>query len=88
MTSFYYYDQNPSFVLLSCANWGFCYLKLTGVTKFKYERKYEQDSGCSSKMTPSCKWPIIKAVEENLLHHVAMAAKFLDDNKLKASCKR
>ena len=41
-------------VLLSCAN-----LNLTGITKFKYERKNEQDSGRSSKMTPSCR-PIAK----------------------------
>ena len=26
-------------VLLSCANYGFCYLNLTGMTKIKYERK-------------------------------------------------
>ena len=41
-------------VLLSCAN-----LNLTGIAKFKCERKNEQDSGRSSKMTPSC-WPIAK----------------------------
>ena len=45
-------------VLLSCANEGFCYLNLTGATKFKYEREKEKNSGRSSKMTPSCKWPI------------------------------
>ena len=45
-------------VLFSCANEGFCYSNLTGITKFKYERKNEKDSGRSSKMTPSCKWPI------------------------------
>ena len=28
------------------------------MTKFKYERKNEKDSGRCSKMTPSCKWPI------------------------------
>ena len=44
--------------LLSCANLGFCYLNLTGITKFEYERKNEKDSGRISKMTPSCKWPI------------------------------
>ena len=57
MTSFYYYDQNPSW---------FCFLvqirssviNLAGITKFKYERKNEKDSGRSSKTTPSCKWPI------------------------------
>ena len=30
---------------------------LSGITKFKYERKNVRDSGRSSKMTPSCKWP-------------------------------
>ena len=44
MTSFYYYDQNPS---------GFCFLVqirafvifiLAGITKFKYERKNVMDS--------------------------------------------
>jgi len=59
--------------LLSCANKGFRYLKLTGITKFKYEFKRinEMDSGgggggggssssssSSGKMTPSCKWRI------------------------------
>ena len=44
-------------VLLSFANWSFCYLNLTGITKLKYERKNEKDSG--SKMTLSCKWPIV-----------------------------
>ena len=43
MTSFYYYDQNPLV---------FCYLNRSGITKFKYERKNEKDSGRSSKMTP------------------------------------
>ena len=28
------------------------------MTKFKYERKNEKDSGRSSKMTPLCKWPV------------------------------
>ena len=46
-------------VFLSCANYAFCHLNLPGITKFKYEKKNERDSGLSSKMTPSCKWPII-----------------------------
>ena len=45
-------------VLLSCANEGFCYSNLTGITKFKYERRNKKDSGRSNKITPSCKWPI------------------------------
>ena len=44
-------------VLLSFANWSFCYLNLSGITKLKYKRKNEKESG--SKMTPSCKWPIV-----------------------------
>ena len=35
-------------------------------------------------MMPSCKWPVIQVIEK-LLPHVAMVAKFLDDNKLKAN---
>ena len=42
----------------SSANYGFCYLNLAGITKFKYERKIKKDSGSSSRMTLSCKWPI------------------------------
>ena len=49
-TSFYYYDQDPS---------GFCFL---GASKFTYERKNEKNSGRSSKMTLSCKWPIIALI--------------------------
>ena len=45
-------------VLLSCANLGFCYLILAGIIEFKYGRKNEKDSGPSSEVTPSCKWPI------------------------------
>ena len=53
MTSFYYYDQNPSafckwrlYSLCKDAPYdGFCYLNLAGISKFKYERKNEKDSG-------------------------------------------
>ena len=45
-------------VLLSCANQGFCYLNLSGITRFNYERNNEKDFGRSSKMTPSCKWSV------------------------------
>ena len=52
MTSFYYYDQNPS---------GFCFREqirsfviFAGITEFEYERKNGKDSG-HSKMTPLCK---------------------------------
>ena len=46
-------------ILLLCANQWFCYLSLTGAFKFKYEKKNEKNSGRNSKMTPSCKWPIV-----------------------------
>ena len=59
MTSFYYYDQNPSGLCFLVQIRAFCYLNLTGITKFKSERKNEKDSSHSSKMTPSCKWPIV-----------------------------
>ena len=39
------------FANISCANLGFCYLNLTGITKFEYERKDETNSGLSSKKT-------------------------------------
>ena len=45
-------------VFLSCANYRLCYLNLAGITKFKCERKNEKNSGRSSKMTLSGKWPI------------------------------
>ena len=33
-------------------------LNLTGITKFKYKRKHEMNSGLSSKNSSSCEWPI------------------------------
>ena len=48
-------------VLVSCANKGFCYLTLAGINNFKCERKNEKNSGRSSEMTSSCKWPISMA---------------------------
>ena len=56
MTSFYYYDQNPSDIALQF-NLGLFYLNLAGITKCKYEKKNETDTS-RSKMTPSCEWPI------------------------------
>ena len=53
-------------VFLSCTYYGFCHLNLAGITKFKYEKKNEKDSGRSGKMTPSCKWPIsLKSYSHN-----------------------
>ena len=46
--------------VLSYANYSFCYINPTGIiSKFKYERKNEMNSGPSSKKTSLCKWPII-----------------------------
>ena len=55
----YYYDQNPSGFFFLVQNTAFV-INLAGITKFKYEKKNEKYSGRSSKMTPSCKWPIIE----------------------------
>ena len=61
MTSFYYCDQNPS---------GFCFLVLIrafviqtslGLENLNMKVKTKKDSGRSSKITPSCKWPIGKS---------------------------
>ena len=62
MSFYYYFILRPeSFrVLPSCANRGFCFLILTGINKFKYERKKQRDSGHSNKMTPAGKWPILE----------------------------
>ena len=53
MTPFYCFDQNPQGL-------AFLYFRafdLAGITKLKknMKRKYEKDSGRSSKVTPSCK---------------------------------
>ena len=55
MASFYCYDQDPSGFYFLAQMSAFCYLNLTGATKFKYEKKDEKNSGRSSKMTPLCK---------------------------------
>ena len=51
MTSFYYYDQNPSALCFLAQIKAF--VNLAGITTFEYERINEKDSGRSSKMTPS-----------------------------------
>ena len=58
MTSFYYYDQNPSGFCFLVQIRAFFNLNLAGISKFKYERKNEEYSGSSAKTTPPCKWPI------------------------------
>ena len=75
MASFYYYDQDPSgfcFLVQITA----CYLNLTGATKFKYEKKNEKNSGRSSKMRPSCKWPI-----ERFTHVTSIYANLWEQKK-------
>ena len=46
-------------VILLLGPESFKVLNLAGITKYKYERKNEKNSGRSSKMTSSCRWPII-----------------------------
>ena len=72
-------------VLLSCANRDFCCLTLTGITKFKYERKNEKDSGRSSKMTPSCKWPIAIIRKTYCLMNVIYFLRSIFKNKTSVS---
>ena len=52
MTSFYYYDQSLSGVCFLVQIKVFVIQTSLGLT--------DLDSGRSSKMTPSCKWPIDK----------------------------
>ena len=56
MTSFYYYDQNPSWFCFLVQIRAFVYLSFAEITKFKNERKNKKDCGRSSKMIPSWKW--------------------------------
>ena len=63
MASFYYYGQDPSGFCFLVQIRAFCYLNLTGVTQFKYEKKTEKNSGRSSKMTSPCKWSISRTID-------------------------
>ena len=61
MTSFHYYDQNPSGLCVLVQIRAFVIeisLGLPNIYNIIYERKNEKDSGRSSKMTSSCKWPM------------------------------
>ena len=62
----YYHDQNPSgfsfLVQITAFN---CHVNRAGITKFKCDNKNQKDSGRSSKMTPSCKWPIGKSFQNH-----------------------
>ena len=44
MASFYYHDKGPSGFCCLLQIRAFCYLNLTGATKFKYERKNEKNA--------------------------------------------
>ena len=48
---------NYDAILLRPETLGFCYLILDGITRFKYNRKSEEDFGRGRKMTLLCKWP-------------------------------
>ena len=64
MASFYYYDHNPSEYCSLAQIKDFGYFNPTGITKFKYERVKEINSGLSSNNTSSCKWPIVTTKSE------------------------
>ena len=57
-------------VFFSCANENFCHPNFAGISKLRYERKNEKRCGRSSRMTPSCKWPIEKSSSCSL-HNIA-----------------
>lgn len=48
---------NYDAILLRPETLGFCYLIFAGITRFKYNRKSEEDFGRGRKMTLLCKWP-------------------------------
>ena len=60
MVSFHYYDQDPSGFCFLVQVRAFVILNPHGATKFKYKNKTQKNSGRSSKMTSSCKWPAYK----------------------------
>ena len=57
-------------VFFFCANENFCHPNFAGISKLRYERKNEKPCGRSSRMTPSCKWPIEKSSSCSL-HNIA-----------------
>ena len=52
-------------VLLSCANQAFAIQTSLGLQNLNMRGKKEKHSGRGSKMTPSCKWPILTMPTEN-----------------------
>ena len=64
----------------------FCYLNLTGATKFKYVRKSEKNSGRNSKMTPSCKC-LLTGRKQDIRHlHISPNAPYLPPKILHNLC--
>ena len=71
MASFYYYDQNRSFsFFLWYSNLVIPVRFQWQKPKFAQERKPLKDFGRSSKMTSSCKWPIIQNAAERLTMNI------------------
>ena len=62
MTSFYYYDQNPSGVCFLVQIKAFVIQTWQGLPNLNMKGK-TKDSGRGSKMTPSCKWPITSSAK-------------------------
>ena len=58
MMSFYYYNQNPSGVCILVQIKAFVIQTPLGLPNLN-AREIKKDAGCSSKMSPSCKWPIL-----------------------------
>ena len=59
MTSFCFYDQNPSGIGFLVQIRAFVIYTSLGVQNFKCERQHEKDSGLDSEMwMPSSNWPI------------------------------
>ena len=57
MMSFYHYYQSGSVCCFVVQIRPTVVWNLTGIAKFKYEKKNYMDSG-SIEIMPSCKWPI------------------------------
>ena len=60
MTSFYFQDQNAVSGLYCQANFSNCLFIPKREDEFEKESILTKHSGLGSKMTPSCKWPIME----------------------------
>ena len=56
--AFYYYDQNSSRICFLVQIGTFVILSSLRLPNLKWKEK-QKDAGRSSKMTPSCKWPVV-----------------------------